>query len=366
MKKADVNYNKYNFYYSMIPQKKRVRSTVSNSNSYYKDLSLDISLINKDKSKIIYNKNDANNERIKEDISKRIGSSDSYSSYYFYGSLPIKNKFIVDNLYNNKLISPIQSKNQSVTERYRKINKIAKKLNLFQNNYQISEEQPSSFKINSYFSEKTLKLDNNNYLSNNNNNNKYNNKTYLDQGTSTFTEIIKSKGKGKRTTNSINEKLSFRSNCSFWENKANQKNVKESDLLYQKIFHNSEKKRKSLHFDNKLNLFYSENEAQYKKLINKINNKLYKKGKRTKHTIFDDKSKIMKSELNEKVIFMKRIVDYLYPNMIFAKLKEDSKRRYKNQRMAFKLPPSKVLLLEKKDKQKALELYLGNAFSLIK
>ena len=93
---------------------------------------------------------------------------------------------------------------------------------------------------------------------------------------------------------------------------------------------------------------------------------MYKKGKPIKHIILDEKYKMMTAKLKKKVIFMKKVVDYLYPNMILANLKENNKMRSKNQNITYRQPLSKILSLEKKKRQKALELYLGKAFYLIK
>ena len=63
---------------------------------------------------------------------------------------------------------------------------------------------------------------------------------------------------------------------------------------------------------------------------------------------------------------MKKIVDYLYPNMVLAKVKEEKKRIYKAKSLDFKMPLSKLILLKLKEKQESLNSFLGKSLSLIK
>ena len=361
MKQMHINKSKYYFGYSIKPKKRRAKSTMYIPHSYYEQLNIEILLNKKDKKKLIKNKNDKKDKKNKEDISKRLQSSDNCNSYYFCGSLPIKNKYIVDNLFQSNFITSCQSKKQNMAETYRKINRIAKNLHLFNNNYRFSVDQSSSpLGIKSCFSDKLLKV-NNKYICSNINSNFFN-KTNLEQYCSSFREIMKNKD----IENTIIKKIHHRKYEAFSDDKKNQTNDKSADYLYKKIFNKYEKKVKKFDFDNKLNLIYSENEAQYKQKLNKLDNKMYKKGKPIKHIILDEKYKMMTAKLKKKVIFMKKVVDYLYPNMILANLKENNKMRSKNQNITYRQPLSKILSLEKKKRQKALELYLGKAFYLIK
>ena len=246
---------------------------------------------------------------------------------------------------------------------------------MFHNKRQLFKDEPIYTKnLKNYFSEKLLKIHNKGYLSNTNINNKNNsNKTYfknsINNRYSVLGEISHIKDPAKIKINE-NEKLIFRNKkFKFVEDKINQTNKYESDYLYKKIFqyNNENKKRKSLNvIDNKLNLFYSENEDQYNQKIKKINENLYKKGKPIKHFVISENAKINTPYLIKRVKFMKKVVDYLYPNMVLAKVRVENKRISKTKSISHKMPLSKLILLEKKRQQKNLELFLGKSFSFIK
>ena len=81
------------------------------------------------------------------------------------------------------------------------------------------------------------------------------------------------------------------------------KNINDIELLYKKIFYYNKEKKKSLNYiDNKLNLFYCENEEQYNEKMNKRNNLLLKGGKPIKHLICHDNGTLTKDELLKKYI----------------------------------------------------------------
>lgn len=103
------------------------------------------------------------------------------------------------------------------------------------------------------------------------------------------------------------------------------KQISKDMYLYKKIFYYSDKKktiRTEKELDNKLNIIYSENEDQYIKNINKLN-EIYKLlGKKKIYNIELSQSENKVKNLQKKVEFMKRIVDYTYPNMVLIKIKE--------------------------------------------
>ena len=99
------------------------------------------------------------------------------------------------------------------------------------------------------------------------------------------------------------------------------------NYLYKKIFYYSDKNNnlKSNALDNKLNIIYSENENQYKQNIIKLN-ELYKKmGKNKYYNLEPSQSEIKLKSLKYRVQFMKRIVDYSFPNMVLTKIREQKK-----------------------------------------
>ena len=103
------------------------------------------------------------------------------------------------------------------------------------------------------------------------------------------------------------------------------KQISKDMYLYKKIFYYSDKKktiRTEKELDNKLNIIYSENEDQYIKNINKLNEIYRLLGKKKIYNIELSQSENKVKNLQKKVEFMKRIVDYTYPNMVLTKIKE--------------------------------------------
>ena len=52
--------------------------------------------------------------------------------------------------------------------------------------------------------------------------------------------------------------------------------------------------------------------------------------------------------------------------MVLDKVKEEKKRIYKSKSLDLKMPASKLLLLQIKEKQKQVDAFLGKSLSLIK
>lgn len=101
--------------------------------------------------------------------------------------------------------------------------------------------------------------------------------------------------------------------------------------LYKKIFYYSDKKKnlKSESFlDNKLNIIYAENEKQYRQNLIKLNEIYQKIGKNKIYNLEASQSESKLRSLRHRVEFMKRIVDYTYPNMVLTKIREQEKKIY--------------------------------------
>jgi len=94
------------------------------------------------------------------------------------------------------------------------------------------------------------------------------------------------------------------------------------DYLYRSIFSKSILFKPKPHcIDNKLNLLYSENESQYKKLMEKRSKMMNERGLFLR---FDGDSERIKERVNAiktKIKFMKNIMDYSYPNFMLTKVK---------------------------------------------
>ena len=111
------------------------------------------------------------------------------------------------------------------------------------------------------------------------------------------------------------------------------------EKLYKIIFksqHNKDKGLKSIIL-NKYNIKYAENEEQYNFIIKKEYQKEISEGKKIKSKNVAPFIKMKLDEAQEKVNFMKDIMDYSYPLFVLSKIKvkqknlrELKKQRYKN------------------------------------
>ena len=101
--------------------------------------------------------------------------------------------------------------------------------------------------------------------------------------------------------------------------KTNKKLNKSVDYTYKSIFPNYSLFKEKVEFiDNKYNLLYSQNESQFKFIMEK------RKKLKGIYTIIEEDSKKIKEQMNNiktKVSFMKNVIDYSYPNFLLAKIK---------------------------------------------
>ena len=96
-----------------------------------------------------------------------------------------------------------------------------------------------------------------------------------------------------------------------------------NEFLFRKIFESKGIfRRKQKFVDNKLNIRYADTEDQYELRLSKDNKKLISQGKPIKHY---NKSDFLDKKLNfvkNKIIFMKGVVDYGYPKIAIAKIRD--------------------------------------------
>ena len=100
------------------------------------------------------------------------------------------------------------------------------------------------------------------------------------------------------------------------------------ESLYKRIFYNYFKKpinNKKKGVDNKLNIIYAENEEKFKKKIKNINEKIKKEGKKEKNAQFPNSLANKLANMEKKIKFMKKIVDYAYPEMVLTRVREANK-----------------------------------------
>ena len=115
--------------------------------------------------------------------------------------------------------------------------------------------------------------------------------------------------------------------------------------LYKKIFFYSDKKKtikSEKCLDNKLNIIYSENKNQYLKNLSKLNAIYRKLGKKKIYNIELSQSEKKVKALRKKVDFLKRVVDYTYPDMFLTKIKEQDKSQIVKKHVPLNIITSKI------------------------
>ena len=141
------------------------------------------------------------------------------------------------------------------------------------------------------------------------------------------------------------------------------------EFLFNKIF-NAEFNRKltkRFHLiNNKLNIFYAENENQYINKMKKINNKLRLKGKKKTHSIGPTKDEMRLDKIKTTLSFIKKIFDYSYPNMILCKVRKSGRYYDKKSLMENNIPPYKKAELLQKKRNEFLSDYLKMSIDIQK
>lgn len=139
------------------------------------------------------------------------------------------------------------------------------------------------------------------------------------------------------------------------------------EFLFKKIFYEGERKRLSKRshvIDNKLNIFYAENHTQYYKNLRKLNEKMKKKGKKGLHVVEPTPTEKKLNTIKNKMSFMKKIVDYAYPNMVLARVREKEKVYKKDNLSEFYLPPFKKAEVLNQKRNNTLGEYLTKSINI--
>ena len=131
------------------------------------------------------------------------------------------------------------------------------------------------------------------------------------------------------------------------------------------IFHN--RKKDLYYMNNLLNINYAENEEQFQLKQNKYEEKLRLKGQNPhiRHS-----SKVIESKLSEcqdKILFMKGIVNYSYPRIVVTKTKvieKDINKNYTTKGRNY-LSPVCLRNIEINNKKKEREMYLQTPIKII-
>ena len=95
--------------------------------------------------------------------------------------------------------------------------------------------------------------------------------------------------------------------------------------------------------------------------MNKINDILAKRGKPMIHQGVERNSQKNMERILKKIQFMKKVVDYVYPNMVLYKVKQENKRASNTKSLDFKYSRSQINLLNLKEEKKKIDSYFGSS-----
>jgi hypothetical protein len=140
------------------------------------------------------------------------------------------------------------------------------------------------------------------------------------------------------------------------------------DSLYKRIFHTYFTKSVIIRKEevpNKLNIIYAENEAKLMKTISNINKKRRKQGKKDKNAIFPNSVGYKLGKIKNKIKFIKKIVDYAYPEMVLTRVREANKILESTRNMN-KLPPFKSADYRLKQHNKIITKELSRSLNICK
>jgi hypothetical protein len=275
--------------------------------------------VNTPKTKI--NKNIYNSTVIKKDKMSNTGISNrsyrrdnnklnnrNYSAYYIKSDVPLEPTFISDILAKNNKKRYFSSKISEIEE---KIGKLGKSLKLF-------HSKNKQLNLNKSFINLSSSKNNNNILDSRNsmnNNEEEKNELEKEKGEEIFPDYLKNEFKIKGTN--IISPFCLKSRDSFTLQKFIREFNNKSNLK-------SDKKC----INNKLNIFYAQNEEAYNMKLTLLNKKLIEQGKIDKYKIGFSPSEQLLRDIEKKVTFMKKIVEYAYPNTTLMRLRIPESKRY--------------------------------------
>ena len=187
----------------------------------------------------------------------------------------------------------------------------------------------------------------------------------------------------KVNNNKDNKYLTFKRTSIFFsrfntDSNINNESIKNSqeyspEKLYKIIFKSKHPHHKDLKpiIENKYNMKYSENEEQYKFIIEKEYMKNILKGKRVKSKNVCPYIKVKLDDAQNKIKFMKDIIDYSYPLFVLSKIKVKQKnlkemKKQMNKRYFKYIGEKERRLNEIKIRNANRTQYLLKSFSIFK
>ena len=239
----------------------------------------------------------------------------------------LKSPFLTINLRNKTVLNNIEKRNKIQNQIINPLYKLR-----LSNNSELFHKLTKTFMINKNslknINNQDLIFENNNIYNNINDDFDNNNKTIHDNTLSKFNNfyIKKSLSNDKRQfTNKIMQSVYNKNN---YKNNVKGMSKYYINFLYNKIFPKIfiEHNIKYNVVDNKLNIFYAENENQFKENLVKRNNYFRLRGKPVKKMCINtlyvaDKLRAVK----RKIGFVKGITDYSFPSIILQKVKSKNK-----------------------------------------
>ena len=141
------------------------------------------------------------------------------------------------------------------------------------------------------------------------------------------------------------------------------------EFLYKRIFYTYFEKppdTKKIGVNNKLNIIYAESEEKFKKKIYNLNRKFRKQGKKEKNAICPNSVENKLNGIKNKIRFMKKIVDYAYPETILTRLREENKNTKNSRNLYRNLPPFKTADFYQENENKTKTENLTNSLTITK
>ena len=239
----------------------------------------------------------------------------------------LKSPFLTINLRNKTVLNNIEKRNKIQNQIINPLYKLR-----LSNNSELFHKLTKTFMINKNslknINNQDLIFENNNIYNNINDDFDNNNKTIHDNTLSKFNNFYIKKSLSNDKRQFTNKIMQSEYNKNNYKNNVKGMSKYYINFLYNKIFPKIfiEHNIKYNVVDNKLNIFYAENENQFKENLVKRNNYFRLRGKPVKKMCINtlyvaDKLRAVK----RKIGFVKGITDYSFPSIILQKVKSKNK-----------------------------------------